>query len=290
MIDNINCPLGKNNFLEVKFFVPALEVCADHCREVEGCRYYWWYPIENSETPLYCFLYQQCAASDKEPEVALVIGGRHPGHHFMTEDEHNDLIMRSDVCMLGILDKEVSVARAGAVAQHVNGVVLFCGGLSNSGIHSDCLMYNPLKDSWSNFTSMIKARDEASVALAGNVTYVISGLNDASVEFIDMTNFVAEPKVPAIEEIIPKSRQKTLEIEKAPEINPGWKLGPPLPEIRARACAVSGGPDTIYLIGMLLKLSEKNVTLCKKNPSEFLTRCRATATLSAMLCLDFAEN
>ena len=94
MTDNINCPLGKNNFLEVKFFVPTLEECAEHCRDTQGCRYYWWYSIENSQSPLYCYLYQQCAASDKEPEAALVIGGRHPGHYFMTENEHNDLIMR----------------------------------------------------------------------------------------------------------------------------------------------------------------------------------------------------
>ena len=32
MIDNMKCPLGKNNFLEVKFFVPTVEICADHCK------------------------------------------------------------------------------------------------------------------------------------------------------------------------------------------------------------------------------------------------------------------
>lgn len=97
MIDHIDCPLGKNNFLEVKFFVPNLEACAENCRNTEGCRYYWWYPIENSESPLYCYLYQQCAASDKEPEAALLIGGRHPGHYFLTEEEHNDVIMRYEL-------------------------------------------------------------------------------------------------------------------------------------------------------------------------------------------------
>ena len=94
MVDNMNCPLGKNNFLEVKFFVPTVETCGNHCRDTPGCRYYWWYPIENSENPLYCYLFQQCATSDNEPEAALIIGGRHPGHYFMTEAEHNDLVMR----------------------------------------------------------------------------------------------------------------------------------------------------------------------------------------------------
>ena len=32
MIDNMKCPLGKNNFLEVKFFVPTVEICGDHCK------------------------------------------------------------------------------------------------------------------------------------------------------------------------------------------------------------------------------------------------------------------
>ena len=36
MIDNINCPLGQNNFLEVRFFVPNLESCAEYCRDTQG--------------------------------------------------------------------------------------------------------------------------------------------------------------------------------------------------------------------------------------------------------------
>ena len=48
-------------------------------------RYYWHYPIEHSDAPLYCYLYKQCAAGDKEPEVAMVVGGRHPGHYFITK-------------------------------------------------------------------------------------------------------------------------------------------------------------------------------------------------------------
>ena len=109
MIDNINCPLGQNNFLEVRFFVPNLESCAEYCRDTQGCRYYWWYPIENSASPLYCYLFQQCAASDKEPEAALVIGGRHPGHYFLTENEHNDLIMRYVYIFKGILLMKIHV-------------------------------------------------------------------------------------------------------------------------------------------------------------------------------------
>ena len=57
-------------------------------------RYYYWYPISYSSAPLYCYLFQQCAAKDDEPEVALVMGGRHPGHYFMDSDDYNDVVTR----------------------------------------------------------------------------------------------------------------------------------------------------------------------------------------------------
>jgi hypothetical protein len=56
-----------------------------------GCR---WYPIERSEYPLYCYLFRQCGAQDEEPEVSLILGGRHPGHYFLAKEEHNDVVMR----------------------------------------------------------------------------------------------------------------------------------------------------------------------------------------------------
>jgi hypothetical protein len=33
----------------------------EECKE---CRYYWWYPIERSEYPLYCYLFRQCGAQE----------------------------------------------------------------------------------------------------------------------------------------------------------------------------------------------------------------------------------
>ena len=92
--------------------------------------------------------------------------------------------------MLGILDSNVSLSRAGAVAQYVRGVVLFCGGQSQGKKgHSDCLMYNPMQDEWRNFSVMKKAHDEAAMTNAANVTYVIGGVGERSVEFIDMKKF-----------------------------------------------------------------------------------------------------
>ncbi len=71
MVDNVECTLGKNNFLDMKMFVPRLDDCRVHCLETEGCRYYHWYSIGRSDKPRYCYLFRQCAAKDEEPEVRL---------------------------------------------------------------------------------------------------------------------------------------------------------------------------------------------------------------------------
>ena len=39
VIDNIQCTLGRNNFLDVRFFVPNVEECQSFCQETPGCRY-----------------------------------------------------------------------------------------------------------------------------------------------------------------------------------------------------------------------------------------------------------
>ena len=40
VIDNIQCDLGRNNFLDVRFFVPNVEDCQTFCRDTPGCRYF----------------------------------------------------------------------------------------------------------------------------------------------------------------------------------------------------------------------------------------------------------
>ncbi len=151
--------------------------------------------------------------------------------------------------MLGIVDANISLARAGAVAQYVKEVVIFCGGQSLAqGVHRDCLMYNPKEDAWSNFTALREGHDEASIANAGNVTYVIGGVGSRVVEFLDMKLF----DLNALEEmedgssLIPKSRQQKVNIRKN---MPQWQLGPSLPDVRARACAVAGDHTSIFVVG-----------------------------------------
>ena len=39
MIENVQCTIGANNFLDVKLFVPNLAACQQHCETTQGCRY-----------------------------------------------------------------------------------------------------------------------------------------------------------------------------------------------------------------------------------------------------------
>ena len=152
--------------------------------------------------------------------------------------------------MLGILNPNVSLARAGAVAQYVSGVVIFCGGQSHQNpSHRDCLFYHPPEDVWRQFSSMKKNHNEASVANAGNITYVIGGVGERSVEYVDMKSFDAVFREDGVESqaFIPQSRQKVA-ASFAAQL-PNWQLGPSLPDVRARACAAASDANKIYLVG-----------------------------------------
>ena len=151
--------------------------------------------------------------------------------------------------MMG-LNPNVSLARAGAVAQYVSGIVIFCGGQSHQNpAHKDCLYYSPLGDAWHQFTTMKKNHNEASVANAGNRTYVIGGVGERSVEYVDMKNFnLLESE--ELQAFIPKSRQKVaVSSDKRQQQLPNWQLGPALPDVRARACAAASDAKKIYLVG-----------------------------------------
>ncbi|TRY74923.1 hypothetical protein TCAL_07513 [Tigriopus californicus] len=225
MVDNVQCALGKNNFLDVKFFVESTDECKIHCQATNGCRYYWWYPLDYSESPAYCYMFQQCAPKDKEPEVALIIGGRHPGHYFMTQKQHNDLIMRNDVCMLETNDN-VSLARAGAISQFVGDKVLYCGGRNGHGVHTDCLAFHPKNNTWAHHSNMVRAREEATSVVIGTAVFVMGGIDEKTVEVINLKS----------------------EIQGSPDI-PEWKLGPDLPQVLGRSCAVLMDNETVIIAG-----------------------------------------
>ena len=37
--------------------------------------------------------------------VALVVGGRHPGHYFLDSDDFNDVVTRLDTCIFDLVTK-----------------------------------------------------------------------------------------------------------------------------------------------------------------------------------------
>ncbi|CAB4067408.1 unnamed protein product [Lepeophtheirus salmonis] len=130
MVEKTKCVLGKNNFLDVKFF-------------------------KESEHPMYCYLFRQCAASDAEPEVTLILGGRHPGHHFISNKDENDVVSRNEVCTLAMSESSFAeLDRAGATSEYVNG-------------------------------TMSEPREEASSVTIGSVTYVIGGVGSRTIEGFD---------------------------------------------------------------------------------------------------------
>ena len=49
------------------------------CHDIGDCRYYFWYPIDYSPAPLYCYLYRSCLGGADEERVGVVVAGRHPG-------------------------------------------------------------------------------------------------------------------------------------------------------------------------------------------------------------------
>ena len=53
------------------------------CEDHGECRYYYWYPIDYSPAPLYCYLFRSCLGGAEEEKVGIVVGGRHPGHYFL---------------------------------------------------------------------------------------------------------------------------------------------------------------------------------------------------------------
>ena len=63
-------------------------------------------------------------------------------------------------------------------------------------------------------------RDEASSTTIGSMTYVLGGVGESSIEGLDVT-----------------------------QDEPEWELGPEMPRISARACAVATDDNTIYVIG-----------------------------------------
>ena len=247
IVTNRQCTLGRNNFLDVKFFTPSLSACRSYCQSVAGCRYlvlltqpaapfmpryYYHHPVHYSPAPLYCYLFRQCAGDDQEPGVALVLGGRHPGQYFIAGEGFGEVITDEEVCQLGIgRDGSGVTARAGACATYTDGHVLLCGGRSDQETLSSCMVYDLERETWSEHSSLIMAREEASMAMLGSQLYIMGGNGLQSVEVLDSM------------------------------LNKAWSSGPELPFVISRSCAMSTGSSIILAGGQSNQSSSLSLVL-----------------------------
>ena len=60
LIKRSECPLEKNNYIDHKMFVQSDQECLSLCQESVECRFYYWYPIDYSPKPMYCYLFRRC--------------------------------------------------------------------------------------------------------------------------------------------------------------------------------------------------------------------------------------
>ena len=131
---------------------------SNRCRDVGDCRFFYWYPIDYSPAPLYCYLYRSCLGGADEERVGIVVAGRHPGHYFMgAEAVATDVIYPNTVCRSQMSNRssdadDLNVNRAGAVAEYLppatrgaDGHVIVCGGRNDDGqVLQDCIAYTPM--------------------------------------------------------------------------------------------------------------------------------------------------
>ena len=59
LVKKSECPLEKNNYIDHRLFTPSDESCRDICEKTPDCRFYFWYPIDYSPSPLYCYLFRR---------------------------------------------------------------------------------------------------------------------------------------------------------------------------------------------------------------------------------------
>ena len=66
VIRRAECPLEKNNYIDHFLFVDTQTECKQKCQEHTECRFWYWYPIDYSPAPMYCYLYRSCEGGADE--------------------------------------------------------------------------------------------------------------------------------------------------------------------------------------------------------------------------------
>lgn len=215
LVKRSKCPLEKNNYIDHKLFVQSDRQCLATCQETPDCRFYYWYPIDYSPKPLYCYLFRSCLTGAEEPLSAIIAGGRHPGEYFLTGGESIDVLKNNKVCNTAVMPNTTLLGRGGAVSDFVGGSVLVCGGKDTDGsVRADCLAYATSDNTWKEHSTLGSAREEAAAAVVGDVMFVMGGIIQGE-----------------------ETPTASMEIWNGKQENPQWRAGKDMPEARARFCA-----------------------------------------------------
>jgi len=221
VIRRAECPLERNNYIDHFLFMETQTDCRQKCQDHTECRFWYWYPIDYSPAPLYCYLYRSCEGGADEQTVGLVLGGRHPGFYFLAEDESLDLVKGGVVCPKPIASNVTSVGRGAAVSEFVNGDVLLCGGRdTNNRVLNSCMGYQMDSDNWKSHSQLIDFREEAASVVVAGQMYIFGGLVDGE---------------------LARTSEKLSGDE--------WTSGPDMPEGRSRFCAVALDDSSIAILG-----------------------------------------
>jgi len=225
LVKRSECPLEKNNYIDHRLFIQSDRQCRAICEETPDCRFYYWYPIDYSPSPLYCYLFRSCINGGEEPLSALIAGGRHPGQYFLTGGESVDFLVNNDVCntMVDPLDMQLAISRGGAVSDMVAELILLCGGRDTEGtIRDDCISYNYTTNSWSEHSTLLVPREEAACTVVAGNMYILGGIIDG---------------------------EQSSSVEIWDDDAQQWLAGTDMPEVRARFCAVPVDTRFLMIIG-----------------------------------------
>jgi len=221
VIRRAECPLERNNYIDHFLFVPTQTDCRQKCQDHTECRFWYWYPIDYSPAPLYCYLYRSCEGGADEQTIGMVIGGRHPGFYFLDETETSDLVKGGAVCPKHVASNATSIGRGGSVAEYVEDSVLLCGGRDKlNRVMGNCMAYNPMNNDWDTHSDLLDLREEASSVTLSGQMYILGGLVNGEMV---------------------RSSEKLSGFT--------WTAGPSLPEGRSRFCAVALDESSIAILG-----------------------------------------
>jgi len=225
LVQKQECPLEKNNYIDHRLFVQSDRDCRQICESSKGCRFYFWYAIDYSPAPLYCYLFRSCHKDGEEPMSAMLIGGRHPGFYLLTGNQTLDILVDNDqVCKLTLGSSEdLNVTRVSAITEYSGDNIILCGGRSeNDDVLSSCIKYDLNQNVWAIHSELSSPREEAVSTKVGDSIYIMGGIIE---------------------------QEMTASVEVWSSESESWSSATEMPEVRARFCALTIDKRFLTIIG-----------------------------------------